>query len=136
MIGRSRLLSAAAAVGGLAVALPAYACPPAAKPPAPRHVFVINLENKGYATTFGPGSKAPYLSRTLRAQGVLLEQYHGTAHNSLPNYLAPIPSSRATARSTPRSCGRARSRTSRPQDAAVSTRRRSRRCPGSSPPRG
>jgi len=90
MIGRSRLLSAAAAVGGLAVALPAYACPPAAKPPAPRHVFVINLENKGYATTFGPGSKAPYLSRTLRAQGVLLEQYHGTAHNSLPNYLAQI----------------------------------------------
>jgi len=53
-------------------------------------VFVINLENKGYATTFGPGSKAPYLSRTLRAQGVLLTQYHGTAHNSLPNYLAQI----------------------------------------------
>ena len=90
MIRRPRLLSAAAAVGALAVAVPAYACPPVAKPAAPRHVFVINLENKGYAATFGPGSKAPYLSRTLRAQGVLLTQYHGTAHNSLPNYLAQL----------------------------------------------
>ncbi len=90
MIRRPRLLSAAAAVGALAVAVPAYASPAAPTPPAPRHVFVINLENKGYAATFGPGSKAPYLSQTLRAKGVLLTQYHGTAHNSLPNYQAQI----------------------------------------------
>jgi len=54
------------------------------------HVFVINLENKGYDETWGPGSPAPYLSETLRRQGVLLTQYYGTAHNSLPNYQAQI----------------------------------------------
>lgn len=61
-----------------------------AGPPAIRHVFVINLENKGYDETFGPDSPAPYLSRTLRRQGQLLTQYYGVAHNSLPNYLAQI----------------------------------------------
>jgi hypothetical protein len=55
-----------------------------------RHVFVVNLENKGYAETFGAGSKAPYLAQTLRARGQLLTHYYGTAHNSLPNYLAQI----------------------------------------------
>ena len=55
-----------------------------------RHVFVVNLENKGYDETFGPDSPAPYLSKTLRAQGQLLTQYYGTAHNSLPNYIAQI----------------------------------------------
>jgi phospholipase C len=62
----------------------------AAAAPAVRHVFVVNLENKGYAETFGPGSPAAYLSQTLRSQGQLLTQYYGTAHNSLPNYLAQI----------------------------------------------
>jgi len=54
------------------------------------HVFVINLENKGFDSTFGPTSPAPYLSRTLRGQGTLMTQYYGTAHNSLPNYIAQI----------------------------------------------
>lgn len=54
------------------------------------HVFVVNLENKGYDQTWGPGSPAPYLSQTLRRQGLLLTQYYGTAHNSLPNYQAQI----------------------------------------------
>ncbi|HET8769032.1 MAG TPA: alkaline phosphatase family protein, partial [Pedococcus sp.] len=58
-------------------------------PPA-KHVFVINLENKGYDETWGPGSAAPYLSQTLRAKGNLLSQYYGTAHNSLPNYVAQV----------------------------------------------
>lgn len=40
--------------------------------PGAKHVFVINLENKGYDTTWGTGSAAPYLSTTLRNQGVLL----------------------------------------------------------------
>jgi len=58
--------------------------------PGAKHVFVINLENKGYDETWGPASAAPYLSQTLRGQGVLLNQYYGTAHNSQPNYVAQI----------------------------------------------
>ncbi|WP_223979262.1 alkaline phosphatase family protein [Arthrobacter sp. NicSoilB8] len=58
--------------------------------PGAQHVFVINLENKGYDSTWGPQSAAPYLSTTLRSQGVLLNQYYGTAHNSQPNYVAQI----------------------------------------------
>jgi len=54
------------------------------------HVFVVNIENKSYDATWGPDSKAPYLSKTLRGKGVLLSNYYGTAHNSLPNYLAQI----------------------------------------------
>lgn len=56
----------------------------------PGHVFVINLENKGYDKVWGAGSEAQYLSRTLRSQGVLLSRYYGIAHNSNPNYLAQI----------------------------------------------
>jgi phosphatidylinositol-3-phosphatase len=75
------------ALTGLPGAAPAAA--PSYLPPA-RHVFVINLENKGYDETWGPDSPAPYLSRTLRARGVLLNKYYGTAHESLPNYIAQI----------------------------------------------
>ena len=38
----------------------------------------------------GRDSAAPYLARTLRAKGVLLTHYYGTAHHSLGNYLAQI----------------------------------------------
>ncbi|GAB3881859.1 alkaline phosphatase family protein [Terrabacter terrigena] len=89
------LALAAAATLGLASAAPAApagtataSAPPL--PPPVGHVFVINLENKGFDETWGPDSAAPYLSGTLRNQGVLLTQYFGTAHNSLPNYLAQL----------------------------------------------
>jgi phosphatidylinositol-3-phosphatase len=58
--------------------------------PPVRHVFVINLENEGFTTTFGPGSAAPYLAQTLPAQGILLSQYYGIGHASLDNYIAQI----------------------------------------------
>lgn len=58
--------------------------------PAIGHVFVINLENKGFDTTWGPTSAAPYLSKTLRAQGNLLTNYYGIGHVSLDNYIAQI----------------------------------------------
>jgi hypothetical protein len=58
-------------------------------PPA-RHVFVINIENKGYDATWGAGSAAPYLAKTLRRKGVLLNTYYGTAHNSQGNYIAQV----------------------------------------------
>jgi len=61
------------------------------------HVFIIVEENESYNVAFGPNSAAPYLSRTLPAQGALLQRYFGTGHNSLDNYIsmisgqAPIP---------------------------------------------
>ncbi|MCB5293906.1 hypothetical protein BJQ90_03368 [Arthrobacter sp. SO3] len=88
------LLAAAAIVSGPAQPAATAGAPMAPQAqsylPGAKHVFVINLENKGYDETWGPASAAPYLSQTLRAQGVLLNQYFGTAHNSQPNYVAQI----------------------------------------------
>ncbi|MDN7521283.1 alkaline phosphatase family protein, partial [Burkholderia sp. AU45251] len=55
-----------------------------------RHVFVITLENENYTTTFGANTKAPYLATTLAAQGALVQQYYGTGHVSLDNYIAML----------------------------------------------
>ena len=54
------------------------------------HVFVINLENENYATSWGAKSKAKYLNATLRPKGALLTQYFGIGHVSLDNYIAQI----------------------------------------------
>ncbi|HWN75344.1 MAG TPA: hypothetical protein VNO13_06325, partial [Candidatus Udaeobacter sp.] len=61
-------------------------------------VFVIVLENEGFDVTFGPNSKAPFLSQTLTSQGVLLNQYYGTGHVSLDNYIAMLSGQAATQR--------------------------------------
>lgn len=97
---RSRIVAAltvaaAAALGVAAVAVPSastavHASTTGSYLPGAKHFFVINLENKGYNETWGPNSAAPYLSQTLRSQGVLLNSYYGTAHNSQPNYVAEI----------------------------------------------
>ena len=60
------------------------------------HVFVIVLENEGFNVTFGPNSKAPFLSKTLTSQGVLLSQYYGTGHVSLDNYVSMLSGQGAT----------------------------------------
>ena len=62
----------------------------AATLPPIRHVFVLVLENMTYSHTFAPDSDAPYLARTLPAQGVLLTQYYAIGHASLDNYVAMI----------------------------------------------
>jgi phosphatidylinositol-3-phosphatase len=80
-----RIVAALTCFGVLAAAAPA-----AAAPPPIRHVFVIVLENKGFSETFGAGSPAPYLSRTLPGQGQLLANYYGIGHQSLSNYIAMI----------------------------------------------
>jgi hypothetical protein len=78
------------------VLLPLFAvlalCPAAdaAAPRTPQHVFVIVLENEDAATTFGPGSAAPYLASTLTAQGAFVPGYYGIGHNSLDNYIAMV----------------------------------------------
>jgi phosphatidylinositol-3-phosphatase len=71
-----------------ALAQPAAGAVPALPPI--RHVFVLVLENMSYSHTFAPNSDAPYLARTLPAQGVLLTQYHAIGHASLDNYVAMI----------------------------------------------
>jgi hypothetical protein len=69
---------------------PSRAVAAASVAPPVRHVFVVNIENKGFGTTWGQRSAAPYLAKKLRAKGMLLTQYYGTAHRSLGNYLAQI----------------------------------------------
>ena len=54
------------------------------------HVFVINLENEDFNTSWGPASPAKYLNGTLRKKGQLLTQYYGIGHVSLDNYIAQI----------------------------------------------
>jgi phosphatidylinositol-3-phosphatase len=109
---RAHALAVLAAVGAIALlgtlTVPAFGAPAAAKAPAVprlRHVFLILLENQAYGTTFGPGSTAAYLARTLPAQGALLTQYYAIAHNSLPNYIALVsgqPPTAATQADCPR----------------------------------
>src|SRR5712691_3659019 len=93
----TRVLSTVPHVRSIRTILATLAClgalgaaPGAAAPPPIRHVFVIVLENKGFSETFGAGSQAPYLSRTLTAQGQLLANYYAVAHLSLPNYIAMV----------------------------------------------
>ena len=71
-------------------ALARGAAPPPAPLPPIRHVFVIVLENKSFAMSFARNSRAPYLARSLPAQGALLTHYYGIGHASLPNYVAMI----------------------------------------------
>ncbi len=58
--------------------------------PPIKHIFIISIENKGFTETYGAASTAPYLSKTLTSQGVLLSQYYGIGHESNDNYLAEI----------------------------------------------
>ncbi len=54
------------------------------------HILVIELENEGYQVTFGRGSPATYLNGALRKKGELLQNYYGTGHDSLDNYIAQV----------------------------------------------
>ena len=95
---RRRLRAGAGAVplaGVLAALLCALAITPSVaaatyRTPRIRHVFVIVLENQGYAATFGNPAADPYLASTLPAQGALLENYYATGHESNDNYIALV----------------------------------------------
>jgi hypothetical protein len=82
-----RWIAGVAAALVAAVALPSDAAPAAA--PRIGHLFVIELENKGFETTFAPTAPA-YLARTLPSQGALLTQYYATGHASLDNYITQV----------------------------------------------
>jgi phosphatidylinositol-3-phosphatase len=81
---RTALTSIAAALALLIGAGSAQAF----KPPKIHHVWVIVLENQGYAATFGNPAADPYLAQTLPAQGALLESYYATGHASNDNYVS------------------------------------------------
>ena len=53
-------------------------------------MFVIVLENEGYATTFGDPVRRPLPGKTLPAQGALLENYYATGHESNDNYISLV----------------------------------------------
>src|SRR3569833_1840988 len=57
-----------------------------AKLPPIRHVFVLLLENQNAANTFSAGTpSAPYLARTLAAQGAFQPNNYGIGHASKGN---------------------------------------------------
>src|SRR5690348_12231336 len=57
---------------------------------AVRRVWVIELENQGYAQSFGTPSADPYLARTLPRRGALLADYYAIGHASADNYIAQV----------------------------------------------
>ena len=63
---------------------------------AVRHVWVIELENQGYAQSFGTPSADPYLARTLPRLGALLENYYAIGHSSADNYIAQVSGQRTS----------------------------------------
>src|ERR1700736_5933940 len=89
-----RVALAAIAVGagalGLAMSASSALASSKFKLPHVRHVFVILLENEGYAKTFGTPSADPYLAETLRARGALLTEYYATGHVSADNYISLV----------------------------------------------
>ncbi len=88
-----RAATALLAALGVASAIAGPAQAAKAKPfrlPKVKHVWVIVLENKGYASTFGDPSADPYLAQTLPAQGALLQNYYATGHESNDNYISMI----------------------------------------------
>ncbi len=86
--GIQLLLALGFAAAGTA-AEPAAPPTPATLPPI-RHVFVLLLENQSYGVSFGAGSPAAYLARTLPARGALLTRYYAIGHASLGNYIALV----------------------------------------------
>jgi phosphatidylinositol-3-phosphatase len=78
------------------------AAPPPSEPELPeagpiKHVFLISLASPGYDASFGTASQMPYLSGTLRQQGVLLTDYSLLDAASLANGFAAISGQKPTA---------------------------------------
>ena len=93
-VRRHRVIGVTLLLAGLLVptttrVLAAGLATPGGVPPV-RHVFVIVLENKGYAATFGSPVDDPYLAKVLPSKGALLTQYYATGHESNDNYISMI----------------------------------------------
>ena len=55
-----------------------------------QHVWLIILENKSFDETFTGLNSNSYLWQTLPSEGVLLENYYGTGHSSMDNYISLV----------------------------------------------
>jgi hypothetical protein len=88
----NRLRALIAVTGALVFATAGQSVTRAASPVLPpiKHVFVIVLENEGYAATFVHPVANSYLGRALPARGALLTQYYGIGHLSNDNYIAMV----------------------------------------------
>jgi hypothetical protein len=104
LAGTALAAAAAVALAGCQAQAPAPLRSGSAATGKSGNVFVINLENKSYDTTWGPDSDSPYLSETLRSQGVLLTKYYAIAHHSNHNYIAQL-SGQAANPATKNGCG-------------------------------
>lgn len=89
--------------GGVATA--ASAAHAGATLPAVKHVWYVDLENEGYAQSFGDPKADPYLAKTLPSEGALLKNYYAVGHNSLDNYIAQV-TGQAPDLATMNDCGR------------------------------
>jgi phosphatidylinositol-3-phosphatase len=78
--------------------------PHAFKPPAIKHVWVIELENEGFGQSFGNPSVDPYLAKTLPSMGATLKNYFAVGHDSLDNYIAQV-TGQAPDTATQNDCG-------------------------------
>jgi len=56
--------------------------------PPVQHVFVIVLADHGFEETYGPGSTATYISKTLPEKGELLSNYYAVTSGDLANEIA------------------------------------------------
>jgi hypothetical protein len=58
--------------------------------PPVKHVFVIMLSGQGYMQSFGVPTGHPYLGKTLKAKGELINDYYSVGPSSLSNEIALI----------------------------------------------
>lgn len=58
--------------------------------PPIKHVFLIVLGDEGYEAAFGASAQAPYLAKTLREQGELIEDYYAVTSGELANEIALV----------------------------------------------
>jgi len=72
--------------------------------PAIKHVWVIELENEGFAQSFGNPKIDPYLAVTLPKMGAELKNYFAIGHDSLDNYIAQV-TGQAPDTATQNDCG-------------------------------
>ena len=87
---RPRLSALIAIIACAALAPVTSASAATAPKPRIRHIFVIVLENEGYASTFGDPEADPYLATTLPSEGALLQNYFATGHESNDNYVSLV----------------------------------------------